>query len=163
MENYTEKDGLCFAPWNLLRIETDGYCYTCSSAYVRDFYCLGNIFTDDISEIWNGEKAQNFRKDKLSREYKYCKTEQCHLFARNMNHYSSPPNNDSLLAEWPKYVSLSYDNSCSERCVFCRDNVIVIDKNTAQKWENILHYRPFFVLLQHEKAKNHSPIDTRTR
>lgn len=134
--NYQDNNDMCLAPWNLLRIEADGNCYSCSSAYVKDLYSFGNIFTDDIHEIWYGEKAAKFREDKLKKEYNYCKIDQCHLFAKNMNYFSSEQLNH---INYPKYVSLSYDNSCSERCIFCRDEIICLDNKTANKWETILH------------------------
>lgn len=125
---------LCLAPWNLLRIESDGNCYSCSSAYVKDAYSFGNIFQDEIDEIWNGTKAQKFRQDKENQNYNFCQKERCNLFLAKMPYYTSDYN-----ALYPVYVSLSYDYSCSERCIFCRDKILYLDDEVAKKWESILH------------------------
>ena len=153
---YMKKE-VCRAPWNLLRIENDGNCYSCSSAYVKDYYTFGNIFEDDINEIWNGEKALKFRKDKYENVYDFCKRDICNLFASEMcSYYRNVQlnNNDESLEKYitpyPVYVSLSYDFSCSERCVFCRDKVLVLDENESKKWESIL-YSKLIPFLQNVK------------
>lgn len=152
-----EKNKVCYAPFYLLRVEQDGNCYSCSSAYVKDSYCFGNIFTDDIDDIWNGEKAKLFRKDKLNCEYSFCKRNICNLFASDMCSYFKKPEtkeeNDSLsccLDSYPLYVSLSYDFSCSEKCVFCRDKTYILEPDIASEWESIL-YTKIIPLLKHAK------------
>ena len=137
---------ICLAPWNLLRIEQDGNCYSCSSAYVKDYYFFGNIFVDKIDDIWNGEKARKFRKDKLTKKYDYCQYYRCNLLASYFADYNIPSfdmkkiddDYSSLISEYPTYVSLSYDFSCSEKCVFCRDKITFLDKDLALKFESII-------------------------
>lgn len=139
MDNASNKS-FCDAPWNLLRVEMDGNCYSCSSAYVKDCYSFGSIFDMDFNEIWNGQSARNFRQDKFNGEYKYCKKQDCHLFASDGSFYSRPINvsESGYIADFPNVVSLSYDFSCSERCVFCRDKIDVLDSETAKKWDSIV-------------------------
>ncbi len=134
-------NNFCDAPWNLLRVEMDGNCYSCSSAYVKDCYSFGSIFKLGFNEIWNGEAAKKFREDKYNGNYSYCKKQDCHLFASDCSFYKRPLVNKDMNpyeADFPNVVSLSYDFSCSERCVFCRDNVEVLDPEIAKKWDSVI-------------------------
>ncbi|MBK7503764.1 MAG: SPASM domain-containing protein [Bacteroidetes bacterium] len=52
------KKRICYAPFNNLHFQINGEITSCSFNY--DFV-LGNIHTSTIKEIWNGEKAADFR------------------------------------------------------------------------------------------------------
>ena len=56
----------CQNPWNCFEINNDGRCFFCNPCF-SNFNAIGNLFEDDIDTIWNGEKAQNYRKDVLEK------------------------------------------------------------------------------------------------
>lgn len=53
----------CPFPWAILFIRPDGEVMPCE--FVN--YSYGNILTEDIEDIWNGDKARHFRKSLLAR------------------------------------------------------------------------------------------------
>ena len=132
------ENNICYAPWNLIRVEPDGNCYSCSSAFVKDFYNYGNLFEQDLDEIWNGIEAQSFRNDKRTMSYSFCRKNDCFLFCANFASYQNKSIEKLVSSKYPSLVSLSYDYTCSQRCVFCRDKVMIMPSPIAKKWESIL-------------------------
>ncbi|MCR5261266.1 MAG: SPASM domain-containing protein [Candidatus Gastranaerophilales bacterium] len=105
---------LCKHPFNSIQVQNTGEIYCCC-CYWTDFYSFGNIFEQSFDEIWNGEKAQAFRKQFFENQYKYCKLDVCDPYV---------PQNDfepSLICEYPKQIEFSYDRHCNVRCIFCRN------------------------------------------
>lgn len=103
---------ICAHPFNMIQIQNTGDIYCCC-CYWTNFYSFGNIFEQSFDEIWNGEKAQNFRKQFIENNYNICKLNEC-----------SPAKADfepSLIADYPKHIEFSYDRRCNVRCIFCRN------------------------------------------
>jgi radical SAM protein with 4Fe4S-binding SPASM domain len=51
----------CFVPWQSLVINSDGWALPCCS----DYFCtekMGNIFEEDINQIWNNSRCIQFRR-----------------------------------------------------------------------------------------------------
>ncbi len=107
-------DGTCKFPFTVAELDWDGNVYGCCAAYFLG-YSFGNIFEQSFDEIWNGEKAQNFRKQFLDRNFKFCDLSKC---PKEFCHDIKP----SLIAEYPKRVQLNYDSICNARCIYCRDH-----------------------------------------
>lgn len=56
---FSNKATKCIAPWTHLMIYPNGEAMVCND---NPDYILGNINQDSFQDIWNGEKAKNFRK-----------------------------------------------------------------------------------------------------
>ena len=125
------RDLFCKNPWNCLELNNDGKCFFCNPCF-SNFNLIGNIFEDDIDEIWNGERAQNFRKDVLEKKYSFCNYENC-----NGNKTSELPYNE-LIAPYPEYINVGYDYTCGQRCIICRDEFQALPQDECQKWEDRL-------------------------
>ncbi|MFX1363152.1 MAG: SPASM domain-containing protein [Promethearchaeota archaeon] len=52
----------CFSPWQTLPIDVEGNITLCDCQPENR---LGNIFTQPFSEIWNGRKMMNYRRQML--------------------------------------------------------------------------------------------------
>lgn len=102
---------ICKHPFNTIQIQNTGEVYCCC-CFWTDFYSFGNIFEQSFDEIWNGEKAQEFRKQFIEKNYKYCKLQECSPYLGEME--------PKLVWDYPKQVEFSYDRICNVRCVFCR-------------------------------------------
>lgn len=102
----------CKHPYNTIQIQNTGEVYCCC-CYWTDFYSFGNIFEKSFDEIWNGEKAKEFRKQFIENNYKYCKLDLCEPFSQEFE-----PN---YISEYPKKIEFSYDRRCNVRCIFCRN------------------------------------------
>lgn len=109
-------NNICKHPFNSIQIQNTGEIYCCC-CYWTDFYSFGNIFEQPFDEIWNGERAQNFRRQFIENQMKYCKTDVCSPYivpdAYKVN----------LICEYPKLVEFSYDRRCNVRCIFCRNEI----------------------------------------
>lgn len=97
-------------------------------------YYLGNLTENTIEELWNGKKAEEFRKSMLDGSYKFCNNKKCPYLANNTL--------ESILVEYivpkyPKYCSLSYEQACNYVCQFCRKDRYIPEKGEAKKIEHI--------------------------
>ncbi len=117
-------DGCCRFPFTVAEVDWDGNVYGCCAAYFLG-YTFGNIFEQSFDEIWNGEKAQNFRKQFLDRNFKFCDLSKC---PKEFCHDVKP----SLIVDYPKRVQLNYDSICNARCIYCRDHYF---QNDCSKFE----------------------------
>jgi MoaA/NifB/PqqE/SkfB family radical SAM enzyme len=58
----------CMAPWKGLNVDRLGQVRFCCMSSLM----LGNLNRNDIHEIWNGHRAQMFRKRMAVDDYRYC-------------------------------------------------------------------------------------------
>ncbi len=99
-------------------------------------YGLGNIFEQNFEDIWNSQKAIDFRKKILNDDYSLCDAKKC-PFAR---HKSFEPlmidiaDCKPVMEISPFFVKLEYDTECNIACNICRDKII---KNSNEE-EKIL-------------------------
>ncbi len=121
-----------------------GNVYPCSCAWIKN-YSFGNIFEQSFDEIWNGEKAQEFRKKLYYNDFSFCPGCQNLEILQEIN--SEEP---KLLSEPPERILLGLDDFCDVKCIFCRDQNYVpeslIPQDKASELFEIL--KPWF-----EKAK----------
>ena len=117
----------CMHPFDIVRIFYNGDVIFCcwSSNYV-----IGNIFEDSFENIWNGKKAQEFRKSVLDGSYKYCPSS-CVKF-RQREVYER----DNF--EYPEVVGLAYNKFCNVRCKMCRDKLICETKEDTERQEKYI-------------------------
>ncbi len=121
----------CKNPWNCIELNNDGKCFFCNPCF-SNFNSIGNIFEDSIEEIWNGERAQNFRRDVMEKKYTFCNYENCNGNKTNTLEY-----NDTI-APLPEYINIGYDYTCGQRCIICRDDYYALPPETCKKWEDAL-------------------------
>jgi radical SAM protein with 4Fe4S-binding SPASM domain len=55
---------VCYAPWTTVDVRPDG-----SAVFCPDYpdYAIGNVREEPLLRIWNGERAQKFRRSLLDR------------------------------------------------------------------------------------------------
>ncbi len=121
----------CKNPWNCLELNNDGKCFFCNPCF-SNFNLIGNIFEEDIDEIWNGEKAQKFRQDILDKKYSFCNYDNC-----NGNKTEDLPYKD-VIAPYPEYINIGYDYTCAQKCIICRDEYKALPPEECKKWEDRL-------------------------
>ncbi len=103
---------ICKHPFQSIQVQNTGEIYCCC-CFWTDFYSFGNIFEKSFDEIWNGEKAKEFRRQFIKKNYKYCKLDVCDAALEEIE--------PSLTAPYPKRIEFSYDRHCNVRCIFCRN------------------------------------------
>ena len=115
----------CIAPFEHLTFSCDGSIFPCCPALVNN-YTYGHIFQDStVEEIWNGEKAREFRQSILDGNFKYCNLDSC-ISLKNLKddpRYNSnfDENHKDTFASLPKEVHFHIDTACNARCITCRD------------------------------------------
>lgn len=83
-------------------------------------YRIGNLSEDTIENLWNGEKARKFRESMLDGSYRFCMKHECPYWSNDMLEYV-----EYEKPEYPKAISLSYEESCNYVCKFCRNEPYV--------------------------------------
>ena len=102
---------ICQHPFKTIQIQNTGEVYCCC-CYWTDFYSFGNIFDSSFEEIWNGQKAQDFRRQFIDNNFSFCKTDVCDPAFEDIT--------PTLTVPFPKRIEFSYDRHCNVRCIFCR-------------------------------------------
>jgi len=78
MNDYTNIRKNCFAPWNQVYIRWNGLITPCCTTLIDKTYFYGNIFEEHFKDMWNNEKAQNFRAmARSNKQPKQCKNCSC--------------------------------------------------------------------------------------
>ncbi len=122
---------ICHYPYTSIQINEQGDVHCCCHPWCSSF-SFGNILKQPFGEIWNGERAQEFRKQFQNDDYKYCHLDTC-ISAPDRKYKTT------LIAEqYPDVIALSYDRICNVECIFCRGCNIKQDLSefdrTMDKW-----------------------------
>jgi len=125
---------VCYRPFNAVEIDMYGNVYNCCSAFCRH-NAIGNIFENNLTEIWRGKKAEEYRKKVLNGDYSNCDLDICTQFKQ-----LKQPVSENML---PRLVNFSYDKECNLRCITCRDKMMV---NSNEKLE-LLNTKVFDKLM----------------
>jgi len=104
---------ICHYPYTSISINEQGNVYCCCHPWCSSF-SFGNILKQPFEEIWNGERAQEFRKQFRDKNYKYCKLDIC------LNDPDRKFETKLTVDRYPEVVSLGYDRICNVQCIFCR-------------------------------------------
>lgn len=103
----------CISPFSLAEISANGNVYPCCPRYIG-FYSFGNIYEQTFEEIWNSEKANEFRQKIINNDYSLCNKNLC----VGAIYENFPVKNHKLT------LRLAYDNVCNVACRTCRDKIV---------------------------------------
>lgn len=135
----------CPNPYILAEIMPFGNVYPCSCGWIKG-YSFGNIFEQSFDEIWNGEKAREFREKLYNNDFSLCPG------CQNLEILSEIKDKEpKLISEPPERVLLGLDEFCDVRCIFCRDENYKVNPNLipADKKDKLLEILTPW--LQHAK------------
>ena len=122
---------ICHYPYTSVQINENGDVHCCCHPWCSS-YSFGNILKQSFKEIWNGERAQEFRKQFITDNYKYCKLDTC------INDLSRKYKATAIAERYPDVIALSYDRICNVQCIFCRTCNIKQDlsifDSTMDRW-----------------------------
>ena len=107
-ENYA----ICTYPFESAQISMQGDVYVCCPPWCRSF-SFGNIYEQSFDQIWNGEKAKEFRRQFINGNYNICYLNLC---VKDCSHNVVP----TETAPKPKTFIFCYDATCNVKCIFCR-------------------------------------------
>lgn len=109
---------LCTNPFSYCDIDLDGNVYVCCNKWCN-FYSIGNILEDDLDEIFSGKKIQEFIKQFINQEFKYCRIDTC-LGSKTIEDSKFEQLYNEISANKKRKIRLNFDNSCNLQCIFCR-------------------------------------------
>jgi radical SAM protein with 4Fe4S-binding SPASM domain len=108
----------CPEPFEHLEIAVEGNVYVCCSGWVPR--PVGNILSDDISKIWNGEKIRQVRDSITDNSFTYCL--ECPYLPGphgTVQPVDQPPPKEPTSARIA-VLTLAYDRTCNLACPSCR-------------------------------------------
>ena len=117
----------CPNPYILAELMPYGHVYPCSCGWIRG-YSFGNIFEQSFDEIWNGEKAQEFRQKLYDNDFSLCPGCQNLEILEEIN-----DEKPKLISEPPERILLGLDEFCDVKCVFCRAENYKVNPNLIPK------------------------------
>jgi MoaA/NifB/PqqE/SkfB family radical SAM enzyme len=103
---------------------------------------LGNIFKNDIEEVWNSKAAKKIRNSILDQSFKYCEKAYCPIAAEADNVvqksiYRINKIDDSLkkmiISPQTKLITFNYDQSCNLYCISCRKAIYHTPKSRVEE------------------------------
>lgn len=103
---------ICTYPFESAQISMEGDVYVCCPPWCRS-YSFGNIYKQSFDEIWNGQRAKDFRKQFINEDYKFCDLNLC---VKDCSKTIVP----TETAPKPKTFIFCYDATCNVKCIFCR-------------------------------------------
>jgi len=127
---------MCFYPFENIEINQKGEVYTCCPTWINE-YSIGNVFEQNLDEIWNGEKARKLRKSVIDGDYSFCSKEYCVYVSGNFKNSENSEKYSIENTPFPRFVKLSYDKECNIACRICRDNLL---KNTLEEEKELNKY-----------------------
>lgn len=139
-------NGICTYPFESLQYTINGNVTPCcwSTKYV-----LGNMYKDEMVDIWNSERMQDFRKTIYDGSYKFCDLEHCPKL-RISTEDNDVPLDDKIIKEkpvvieqLPKVLELHYDQTCNLKCPTCRTEIINHNSLKHENDEILQNLRPF--------------------
>lgn len=110
----------CDKLYTWLEIDMWGKAWMCCPSWLP--YPIGNVLTDSLEDIWNGEKAQELRRQIFTGDWKYCQQDFCPLIATDSLPFLKDIENAPLttVANLPTKINFSNDESCNLKCPSCR-------------------------------------------
>ncbi len=131
----------CRGAFEELDFFDSGLVYNCCPHYTND-YSFGNIFNQTFDDIWNGDKAKEFRQSIIDGNFKYCNLGMCLPLNSLVNNYRFDVDEKGQLADinkqGPDYIQLNIERACNVRCITCRDcSPKPDDKETFEKKKEI--------------------------
>jgi radical SAM protein with 4Fe4S-binding SPASM domain len=134
----------CEYPWNNIYVHPDGNVKTCCIGR----YNLGNIKTDNIQDILNGEQLSKIKSDFL--EGKWPNNCVACRFGEKVGFetmQSNNPESEEKIRNNPndfflEHLDYRWDNTCNLSCIYCRSSL-------SSKWEKIEGKTPSYVENDH--------------
>ena len=71
-----DKKYYCTRPFEWFAVLDNGDVSPCCPPWI-DGYRIGNLYEQSVDEVWNGEKAQDFRRSILDGSFEYSNSLSC--------------------------------------------------------------------------------------
>ncbi len=121
----------CDRPFNFGYFTTGGEVWPCPWMH----FTIGNLYEQDVDELWHSEAAQKARESILDGSFAYCRKLSCPHLERN----DLPDLTEEELRERavptdvPEIINLCNDYTCNIACTKCRTSVYCPQKGEREK------------------------------
>lgn len=111
----------CEKPFKNAHLRYDGEVWTCGWMH----YVIGNLYEQDLGEIWHSEAARKARETILDGSFAYCRKTSCPYCERG----ELPDLTEEEIKEravpsaFPETISIANDRTCNIACTKCRDGL----------------------------------------
>ncbi len=113
-----EEDNFCYLPFVQLLLQPTGAVSPCCW---NQEIVLGQVPENSLSEIWNGEKIRQLRREFLSGNPVQCKSYmrqiRCHTFNRGA--YTKSPDLSEIQMLGPRRLDVRLNGRCNIQCIMC--------------------------------------------
>jgi radical SAM protein with 4Fe4S-binding SPASM domain len=134
-----DKKYYCTRPFEWFAVLDNGDVSPCCPPWI-DGYRIGNLYEQSVDEVWNGEKAQDFRRSILDGSFEYCNSLSCPFLQSKTDSvltlhqieginplvHDDIKNEKTKLEHGPRVISCEYDRSCNLACPSCRRDLIMV-------------------------------------
>jgi MoaA/NifB/PqqE/SkfB family radical SAM enzyme len=152
---------LCHMPFTYAEVRRHGTVNICCPQWNPAE--IGNVLTEDLQDIWLGEKAKTIRNTILDGSYSYCNSETCPNIQnwKTGGLWENTESNQTELfqsiQQTPSHVHLVIDHSCNLECPSCRtDKITQLDREN--KDSGLLVARKVFNSMFKEPHDDHKVL-----
>ncbi|MGV6851824.1 MAG: radical SAM protein [bacterium] len=145
--NKNLKGRFCANPFRQFDLDTVGGVGVCCSSWLPTL--IGNLYDDDIQEIWNSKRAQLIRESIFDGSFRYCNHKVCPSIqngtlptleqaAQESSTIKNIIDQRKLVLDAPYFINLCNDFSCNLSCPSCRPQQINLTRGYQFKRTNKL-------------------------
>ena len=126
----------CDRPFTFAYLADKGEVWPCGWMH----YTIGNLYEQNLDEIWHSEAAQVARQTILDGSFAFCRKQSCPFLERN----ELPDLTEEEIREravpsrYPVSINMANDHICNIACTNCRTSVYCPEEGEREKIDNAL-------------------------
>jgi len=126
----------CERPFTHVYLSTDGEVWPCSWMH----YVIGNLYEQDLGQIWHSEAAQKARESILDGSFSYCRKRSCPFCERD----DLPDLTEeeilkrAIPSSTPLIINIANDYICNIACTTCRTKIYCPTEGEREKIDSAL-------------------------
>lgn len=114
-----DPEQFCFYPFTQLLLQPTGVISPC--CWNQDVV-LGTVPQEKLSDIWNGQKIRELRREFLDGKPMMCRTQMRHVGCHRWSRRHDSPKIEQLTEQvsgWPRRLDVRLNGKCNLQCVMC--------------------------------------------
>lgn len=126
----------CERPFTNAYLAPDGEVWLCSWMH----YVIGNLYEQDLDEIWMSETARKARESILDGSFAFCRKTSCPRCERDAlpDLTEDERREQSIVADHPALITIANDKICNIACTTCRQGIYCAQEGEREKIDDAL-------------------------
>ena len=126
----------CERPFSYAYLAPNGEVWPCGWMH----YTIGNLYEQNLDEIWHSEAAQTARQTILDGSFAFCRKQSCPFCERGELPDLSEEElkKKAVPTDLPKDITIANDRMCNIACTSCRTCMLPIDKKEREQIDDAL-------------------------